>query len=176
MRWFNFTILLTAAIVLQTGVARIFGLGPQRIMPDLLLLVMVVMAFRGARDQALLPCWILGLVKDLSSAAPLGSYALAFGLLALTITYLRELLYGQRLLPMMLTVLVGSFLVEQMVYLLCVIKGAPLADQYGRLSLGMLFSAGLTAALLPYGHGLLMKLHRWLGLAQRGGYQTNGGY
>ena len=55
-------------------------------MPDLFLLLLVVLAYRGNNDQVLLACWILGLAKDLTSSAPLGSYALAFGILALLIS------------------------------------------------------------------------------------------
>jgi rod shape-determining protein MreD len=176
MRWFSFTIILVITIILQTSVSRIFGFGPQRIMPDLFLLLLVVLAYRGNNDQILLACWILGLAKDLTSSAPLGSYALAFGLLALLIRRLRELLYGERLLPMVLVALAGSFLVEQFVLFICVLKGAPLMSQYPRLSLEMLFSAALTAALLPYVYWLVSKLHRQLGLPDQRRYQMNRGH
>jgi len=149
----------------QVSICRPLGLGPQQVMPDLLLLFAVVLAFWPAGDNdVLIACWVLGLAKDLTSVAPLGSYALSFGLLALAIRRLRELLYGERLLPMMAITILGSFLVEQLVFLWTLWKGEQLTGRYAALSTGMIFSAIFTGALTPYAYWLVRRLHRILGL------------
>ena len=173
MRWFGFAILALGALVVQTGASRVFSLGSGRIMPDLLLLVAVVLAFRAEGDSAMLACWLLGLLKDLTSEAVLGSYALSFGVLALVILQLREFLYGERLLTMMLLVFVSSFALEQFAFLIYLLKGEPIGDQYGKFSLAMFFSSLLTSALLPYVQWLLLKFHRQLGLPRRRGYRLS---
>jgi len=171
MRWLSFLILVLAALLVQVSICRPLGLGPQQVMPDLLVLLAVVLIFWGGGDDDVLAgCWVLGLAKDLSSAAPLGAYALSFGVMALLIRRLRELLYGQRLLPMMIITGLGSFLVEQTVFFLSVLKGDALSDRYGRLSTGMMFSALFTGALTPYVYWLVGKLHRQLGLGRGRSY------
>ncbi|MBN1764768.1 MAG: rod shape-determining protein MreD [Sedimentisphaerales bacterium] len=167
MRWFNFVLLLFVTLVLQLGVGRLFGVGPQRVMPDLLLLLAVVLAFRGPADQALIACWILGLVKDLSSQAPLGSYAFAFGLLAWAIVRLREMFYGEHPITLIVLTFLCSFLAEIFVLFICSLKKVMEVESYTSFSLVIMFSAMLTAGLAPYGQWLILKLHRQLGLPRR---------
>ncbi len=171
MRWFRFGILVLAVLIVQVSICRPLGLGPQQIMPDLLLLLAVILAFGpGGDDEVLMACWVLGLAKDLSSAAPLGCYAFCFGILALLIRHLREVIYGERLLPIMAATILGSFLVEQSAFLLSIWKGEPLTDRYGPLTLGMIFSAFFSGALAPYIYWLVRKLHRQLGLPRGRSY------
>ena len=170
MRWFNFILLLFVTLVLQLGVGRLFGVGPQQVMPDLLLLLAVVFAFRGPADQALIACWILGAVKDLSSQAPLGSYAFAFGLMAWAIVRLREMFYGDHPITLIVLTFLCSFFAELFVLFICSLKDVLQVDSYSSFSLVIMFSSLLTAGLAPYGQWLVMKLHRQLGLPRRRTY------
>jgi len=170
MRWFNFAILLLITLVLEVGMGRLFGLGPQRIMPDLLLLLAMVLAFRGPADKMLLCCWILGLAKDLTSQAPLGAYAFSFGLVGLGIIGLRELLYGESLWTLAAVTFVSSFLIEQFVFFVCLMKGMYNGLGHGGITLAIMFSALFTAALTPYGQWLIHKLQRRLSLPARRRY------
>ena len=170
MRWVSFFILVFVTMVLQVGLGRLIGLGPQRIMPDLLLLLAVVLAFRGPVDEVLLASWFLGLAKDLTSQAPLGMYALSFGLLALLITRLRGVLYGENMLTQAVAALVGSFLVEHLVFVLGLLKGRYTGAVYESVVLGMMFSALFTAALIPYAQWIVWKLQRRLSLPERRRY------
>ena len=52
----------------------------------------------------------------------------------------------------------GSFFIEQGVYLIGTFKGGLSWELWGGSSMGMLFSAGFTAALAPYGQWFLSKL------------------
>ena len=170
MRWFNFTIMLFAALVMQVGMARLFGLGRQRIMPDLLLMLVVILAFRGSHGQAPLAGWVLGLIKDLSSQSPLGGYAFAFGLAAWGIVRLRELFFGDNPMSLMFITFVAGFLVEQFVLIICLLKNIFTGEDYGTLSTVIAFSTLLTAALVPYGQWVVMRFHRQLGLPRQRRY------
>ena len=171
MRYVSITLIALAALVLQTGVGRVLGLAQLRIVPDLLLCVAIVLAFQGQPGQVLPVCWALGLIKDLTSQAVLGSYALGFGLVALLILYLRQLLYGQRILPRMFLTVLFTFALEQWAYAVYTRHGQSAAD-YTTLCRTMLFSALLTAALFPYVQWLLMKLHGPLGLTTQRKYTS----
>lgn len=170
MRWFNFIILLFLSLVVQVGVARLFGLGPQRVMPDLLVMVAVVLAFRAPGDHALIAGWILGLAKDLTSQAPLGCYAMAFGLLAWAVVHLRELFYGDHPLTLIVFTFFAGFMVEQFVLGVCLIKKIFPSGNYAAFSMAIMFSAMITAAIAPYGQWILMKFNRQLGLPRRRTY------
>jgi rod shape-determining protein MreD len=176
MRWFRFGILVLAALILQVSVCQPLGLGPQQIMPDLFVLLAVVLAFWPNGDyDVLAACWVLGLTKDLSSTAPLGCYALSFGILALLVRRLRDVFYGEKLLPLMGITVMGSILVEQSAFFLLVWKGEQFSDRYGYLLLGMIFSAFFTGALTPYAYWLLRLLQRQLGLPGSRIYMSRGG-
>ena len=156
--WISFGLMGLGTLVIQSGLGRLVGLGPQRIMPDLLLILAVLMAFRCEDSRSLVGCWVLGLCKDLSSDAALGSYALCFGLLGIAIFYLRNWFYGNNWISAMVVTFLGSLLVEQSVYLIGIFKGGLSWELWGGSSMEMLFSAGFTAALAPYGQWILSKL------------------
>jgi len=170
MRWFSFSILLFVTLVVQVGLAQLFGLGPQRVTPDLFLLLAVVLAFRGQRDQAMVAGWLLGLAKDLSSQAPLGSYAFVFGLMTWAVIRGREVFYGEHPITLIIITFLSSFAVEQLVLMICVYKGVFASEDCGGLSVIIMFSALLTAGLAPYGQWIVMRFHRQLGLPRRRTY------
>ena len=167
MRWFVFAVIVLVTLVLQIGVGRIFGLGPQKLMPDLLLILAIIMAFRARIDNALIACWILGLLKDLTSQAVLGSYAFAFGMIALIIVRLRDMFYGDRLLPAMVSAFIAVCLVEHFALLVLGLRGYRLQGQYSSVSVSIFLSALLTGALLPYARWLIYKFQRHLGFTRR---------
>ncbi len=171
MRYLSIALVALAALVLQTGVGRILGLAQLRIVPDLLLCVAIVLAFQGQPGQFLPACWAMGLIKDLSSQAVLGSYAVGFGIMALLILYLRGLLYGQRVLPRMFLAALFTFALEQWAYAVYTWHGQSVGD-YATLSRTMLFSALLTAGLYPYVQWLLLKFHGPLSLTTQRKYNS----
>lgn len=164
MRWFNFGILVLISLVLQVSICRRIGIGQQRLIPDLLLLAAVVLAFRAPDKDALIACWVLGLVKDITSGSPLGGYALCFGLMAMLLVRMREVLYGMRSVTLIVITLVMSMVIEQAAFLLCVLKGSAGWNQYSGITFTIFLSAMLTGGLAPYAFWLLTKLHRQLGL------------
>ena len=169
MRWRNFAVVLFVVMILQVSLGRALGLGPQRIMPDLLLMTAVVLAFRGPAGAGLIACWFLGLAKDLTSEALLGSYALAFGLAALLVLWLRDLLYADNTLGLMLLTFAMVILVEYLALEINILRGQMSPPSGWGVWAEILFSALLTGALVPYGQWVLLKLRHWIGLEQRSG-------
>jgi rod shape-determining protein MreD len=172
VRWFRFAILVVLTVIVQMALGRVLGLGFARVMPDLLLMFAVIIAFRGPADTTLIACWFLGLAKDLTSQAPLGAYALSFGLLTLLLLRVREIFYGERALTLMLLSFLSSVLVELAVWLLSALRGETIGGPRGGIVLNIMLSALFTAGLSPYGLWLLTKLHRQLGLPARRRYAS----
>ncbi len=153
-------------LIIQMSFGR-FGLGPQRIMPDLLLMMAVIVAFRGPADQAPVAGCVLGILKDLSSLAPLGTYTITLGLLTWAIVRIRDVFYGEHPLALILIMFVGSFLVETLALGISLLK-----QEMNRSDPWMVifFTALLTAGVAPYAQWIIMKFHRQLGIPQRRSY------
>lgn len=108
MRWLSFFILAYLAVAIQSGLggyAQIHGASP-----DLVLLAAVFLCLNAPADAALLGCFILGLVHDLLTLQPLGSYALAYGLFALLAVKAREELPRRSPLSHAILALVGGLI------------------------------------------------------------------
>ena len=164
MRWLSFSIVVFILMILQASLGRLFGLGPQRIAPDLLLLLAMVLTFRIGSGHSLLGCWILGMAKDISGGAVLGCYGSGFALAGFIMICLREWFYVEHPLAIMVVVLFGSLIVEQWAFAVEWIKGLSLLDAYRGCCLEMVFGAFFTAALAPYGQWGAAKFSRFLGV------------
>ena len=167
----RFGIVVLASVVVQVSVSDVVAFGPQRIKPDLLLGLAVELGFwPGNNNEMMLGCILLGLAKDLTSVAPLGSYMICFSMLGYVNRQVREALYGDRLIPMMMMAIAGGFMVEQMALGLSWWKGLKLTGSYGSISLVMVLSALYTSAVVPYIYWLMRKLQRPLGLPRGRSY------
>ena len=85
MRWPIYFILAYFAVALQIGIGSHFTVWGAR--PNLVMIAVVFIAMHAPRDAALLGCFALGIMQDLTTADPsrLGLYGLAYGLFALMI-------------------------------------------------------------------------------------------
>ncbi|MCF7957333.1 MAG: rod shape-determining protein MreD [Phycisphaerae bacterium] len=171
MKWLSFIILIFIAVILQCGLANPLGLGPQRIMPDLLLLTAVILLLHSTGDKALVACWLAGLAKDLTSLAPFGCYALAFGLMALLLTKTRALFYDDRPIALMIFTFAATVFTEEATLFIGILKGDFHSDSTHILLPVILATALLTAILAPYAHWVLMKFDKSLGLQRKKGYR-----
>ena len=166
MRWRNVIILVLVLVVIQAVLHRLVG----RLLPDLLLMTAVVLVLRSVGHDALIAAWLLGVFKDLITEAPLGAYALAFGLTALALTWLRELLYRENILGLILVTFLSAVFVEELVLAWSIFRDRISGDNWGSITVAILIGAALTAAIAPYGQWLLLKLRYWLGWTQRKRY------
>src|SRR5262245_23975678 len=98
MNWVAFSVVLFVLTVLQTAVAPFIAV--HTIRPDLMVIFAVYCALSARTHDALLACWIIGLVIDLASLsyadrANVGFHAFALGLLALAIVKTRDLTFRE---------------------------------------------------------------------------------
>lgn len=164
MRWLSFFMVVLVLLIAQVSLGRLFGLGPQRISPNLFLLLAMVLTFRVGNGSSLLACWVLGLTKDLSGGSVLGCYAGGFALVGFLVICLREWFYVEHPLAIIIVVLVGCVLVEQCAFAVELFKGTSSSAHYHDFCVEMLFGALFTAALAPYGQWAVAKLSRSLGV------------
>lgn len=166
MRWIAFAILTYVVTVLQVAVVPFVAV--HTIRPNLLVILAVHYALAARTHDALLACWIIGLVVDLTSLsyaehANVGLHALSLGLIALVIVSLRDLTFRDSVVTQLfftfaaklaLSVLAGA-------YMLYVVH-AP--DRFGEVVVTGAYATVYTAVLAPYGHWLLRKLRSLLGI------------
>jgi rod shape-determining protein MreD len=104
VRWIPLVILIYVAVILQTTVGQMLSfvspLG--RVAPDLLAIVAVYVALRGARlADVMIAAWALGMSVDLTmgggpgGAGVVGPMALAYTLAAGLVYKLRDAVYGE---------------------------------------------------------------------------------
>ena len=108
MRWPIYFILAYLAVALQLGIGghvRAWGATP-----NLVMIAVVFIAIHAPRDAALLGCFALGIMQDLTTAEPsrLGLYGLAYGIFALLIGgYGTPAVRGNVVIHIVLTLLCG---------------------------------------------------------------------
>ena len=155
MRWPIYFILAYFAVALQIGIGSHFTVWGAR--PNLVMIAVVFIAMHAPRDAALLGCFALGIMQDLTTADPsrLGLYGLAYGLFALMIGgYGTPAVRGNPIMHFVLTLMCGivtAFVVLLHGWLHRFTHGIP-------MPIGtMLWSAAYSALLAPF---ILVPLNR----------------
>jgi rod shape-determining protein MreD len=108
MRWLRFFILAYVAVALQSGLGgyvQVHGAAP-----DLVLMAVVFICLNAPRDAALLGCFVLGLIHDLLTLQPPGTYALAYGLFGLLAVKARDELPRNHPLSHAMLALIGGLI------------------------------------------------------------------
>ena len=91
MRWLPFALLAGLAICVQTSVVprlTVFG-----VYPDLMLVLVIHYTLHAKRIDGLFAGWLLGLLVDLTSVEDLGMVAVVYGLMALAVYSIRDLMF-----------------------------------------------------------------------------------
>jgi rod shape-determining protein MreD len=166
MHWIAFALLLYVVTALQA--AAVPFLAVHTIVPDLMIIVAVHYALAARTYDALLACWLIGLVTDLSGIsyqhhANVGVHALALGIIALAIVKLRGLVLRDSV----VTQLVATFAAKLAVAILVGLHMMYATDDWSRMGTVIatsIYAAIYTAVLAPYGHWLLRKLRTVLGI------------
>jgi rod shape-determining protein MreD len=113
MAWGIFWLVLAVVFVLQTTVLHLLGLESV----DLLLALALVCALTAPVLDARLAGWCAGFAQDIGGAHPLGLHAFALGLVALVMTYLRDLVNQQLWWARWLLMFVVTFPAELLIHL-----------------------------------------------------------
>lgn len=166
MRWVAFAILLYVAVALQSAAAPFVAVNSIR--PDLMVVIAVHYALAARVYDALLACWFIGLVIDLSGIsyrdrANVGLHALALGLLAIPIVKMRSFIFRDSV----LTQLVFTFLAKLALDLVVGIHMMWAIGDWGRwgeVASRAIYAAIYTAVLAPYGHWFLRRFRGALGI------------
>jgi len=83
MRWLSYFIFAYIMLGLQVGAARAMQWNNAE--PNFVILAVVFIALNAPRDVALLACFILGALQDLTAGGSMGLFAFSYGLVALFI-------------------------------------------------------------------------------------------
>ena len=79
MRWVPFFVLAYVMLGLQVGLGGLVG------GVNFVLIAAVFVALNGARNVAVPACFVLGLLQDLAGTGPVGTFALAYAVVAILI-------------------------------------------------------------------------------------------
>ncbi len=166
MHWIAFIILVLTAAVFQAAVVPFVSV--HTIRPDLMVIVAVHYALSARGQDALLACWVIGLVVDLTSlsfngAPNVGLHALSLGLIAVVVVKLRDLTFRDSVVTRLFFTFTIKLVLSLLagVYMLYVLE-TPVG--FGDILIIGLYSAVYTAVLAPYGHWLLRQLRSPLGI------------
>ncbi|HPF38240.1 MAG TPA: rod shape-determining protein MreD [Phycisphaerae bacterium] len=166
MRWIPFIILLYVGAVVQTTIAPVVEI--RTIRPDLLMILAVYYALHAQRYDALLACWCVGFLIDLTSIgyashSNVGIHAVAMGLAGILIVGLRDYTiqdspFTQMIYCFLMKLFVTSVMVLHMAYILDV-EGVT----FRFLAIGF-WEAVYTGLLAPYAFWALRRMRAALGL------------
>jgi rod shape-determining protein MreD len=91
MRPLGYFILAYITLGLQAGIAR--AMQWNTAVPNFVLLAVIFIALNAPRDTALLACFGLGAMQDLTSGGTMGLFAFSYGLIALFIAAIQQAVY-----------------------------------------------------------------------------------
>ncbi len=149
MRHLVAAILFVAMIVVQATVSpriAIWGVAP-----DLMVVLVVELAFRLPRPENLVWPWAAGLASDLRGDGPAGVLAFTYALTALAIDRMREFFFVESLFVRPAAVAVADLLHHAAIAISQIIRGqGPSFMLFCKETLvGMLYTTALSVALLP---------------------------
>ena len=166
--WIGLVIVIVAATVLQTSLMN--GITVADVKPDLMLALVVVLSLRSRWQDMLVANWVLGILKDLTSSAPIGTYGVLFLLAGLLAGAAVRQVFGDHLLVHLACAFVAAAACECAVaVLLMVIHGPPWSGAMMRAAIG---GAAYTALISPLLAWLMIRPARWLRLPVEAGVRN----
>jgi rod shape-determining protein MreD len=108
MRWLTYFILAYLALGLQVGLRGFVEV--RGATPNFVLLVVVFLAINGGREPVLVACFLLGLMQDLFTQQPLGTWAVAYSLVGASVWSTQEIVYPKHPLTHFSLTLLGGIL------------------------------------------------------------------
>jgi rod shape-determining protein MreD len=109
MRPLSYFILAYITLGLQAGIARAIQWNTAG--PNFVLLAVIFIALNAPRDTALLACFGLGAMQDLTSGGTMGLYAFSYGIVAVMIVAIQQAVYRRHPLTHFMLALVTGILV-----------------------------------------------------------------
>jgi rod shape-determining protein MreD len=122
--------------------------------PNLVVLAVIFIAIFAPRDASLLGAYVLGLMQDLLTEQPLGTYAFSYGLVAMFTVSTQQVVYRGHPLTHFSLALVAELMT------MCVIVIYRLTHGQWLQIMPLFYSALYTACLAPLVLGLLGRMKR----------------
>lgn len=169
MRWSAIFLLAYVALGVQLGAG---AFAPVRgVTPDLMLVIVVFVAFNAGRSQAALAGVLLGAMQDLVTLQPFGLYAFAYGAVAWSATRATDLVRRGHPLTHLAFVLAGGLMTGVILVVHdgfrptvpAVVSGGAVVRAVRIGPRVVIVSAVYSAMLAPFIIGPLMRLNRLFG-------------
>ena len=159
MRWISLFILAYLVLGIQMGMGEFARVGSAS--PSLVLIAVIFIAMNAPRDAALLACFVLGAMQDLTTLTPLGLYALAYSIVGMFVVATQDLFHGDHPVTHFSLAFAGSLLMGAVLFLHGWWRGpsVPMA--------GLFTSALYTALLAPIVLALLNRIKRMFAFSRR---------
>lgn len=165
MHWAIFAIALFVTAVLQITLAPILPSTSPLIRPDFFALLGLFYALYAPRDHAPLAAWIIGFLADLLNLGPPpGTFAFAFGLMALLSLRARRVLYPQHAISRIVLAFCWAFFAHAFGFFIPVILGRRNLQSMAPFLWTCLGIGLYTAAFTPL-YYIWTFGKKWLGLA-----------
>jgi rod shape-determining protein MreD len=169
MRWLTYFILAYLALGLQVGVRGFVEV--RGATPNFVLMIVVFLAINGAREPVLIASFLLGLMQDLFTQQPLGTWAIAYSLVGASVWSTQEIVYPKHPLTHFSLTLLGGILAA----VVLTIHGWLYALIHGREGgvgatgdLAIYLASALYSALLaPLFLGVLHRMRKAFAFARR---------
>jgi rod shape-determining protein MreD len=159
MRWISCFILAYVALGIQMGMGefvRVRGAAP-----SMVVLAVIFIAINAPRDSALLACFVIGALQDMTTLAPLGLYALSYSIVGMFMVSTHDVISSNHPVTHFSMAFVASLIVGAVIYLHGWLRGpsVPVA--------GLFTSALYTAILAPIVLGLLTRIKKLFAFSRR---------
>jgi rod shape-determining protein MreD len=129
--------------------------------PSVVLLVVIFIAMNAPRESALLACFVIGALQDMTTLTPLGLYAFAYSVVGMFIVSTHDVVSSNHPVTHFSATFVGGLVMGGVIYLHGLIRGpgVPLS--------GLFASALYTAILAPVVLGLLSRIKKVFAFSRR---------
>jgi rod shape-determining protein MreD len=162
MRWLTYLILAYLALGLQVGLRGFIEV--RGATPNFVLMAVVFLALNGAREPVLIASFLLGLMQDLFTQQPMGTWAIAYSLVGASVWSTQEIVYPKHPLTHFSLTLLGGILAG----VVLTIHGWLYPLIHGRESgvgaagvIGLYLASALYSALLaPLFLGVLQRMRK----------------
>jgi rod shape-determining protein MreD len=153
MRWLAFFILAYICLGLNAGLAR--AMEWRSATPDFILLAAVFIAISAPHDTALLACFILGFLHDLSGEGTLGLLAFSYGIAAIFLVAGHHAVNRRNLVAQAALAAMAGFLIAIVVTIHNWLR-APMHIPASPMFLSAVYSGILAPVLIP----ILLRMQR----------------
>jgi rod shape-determining protein MreD len=169
MRWLPYLILAYLFLGLQVGLNGFVEV--RGATPNFVLLLVVFLGLNGAREPVLMGGFLLGLMQDLFTQQPLGTWAVAYSLVGASVWSTQEIVYPKHPLTHFCLTLLGGILAGVVLtvhgWLYPLIHGHESGVGAAGMAGVYMASALYSAILAPIVLGVLQRLRKAFAFSRR---------